>query len=207
MDKFETNRPSKQSLIVYGGSFDPWHKGHAGAVEWICNHSDIPVCIVPTNTPWYKNKKLKDFNTRLAEIKPILKSEFGAQVSISTIENDIPSIEGHSYRLIQYLQQLPDVTELVLAVGADSWETLHTWTDIDDWFHRVHWIVLQRDQEFDRANMPWPKLRSGVDGIKAYDKHDLAYGTLYESSAHKILFGSNPLIDASSTEINAKQNP
>jgi|GEM_PF-1404444 len=108
-------------LIIYGGTFNPWHQGHEACLQLV-PHKNIIVIL--DNNPWKHNlngatAKERDHFTRLLALSNILlpfkislySGHFGLESETPTIDW-IDKIKGH---------------ELSLLVGADNFYSLLRW--------------------------------------------------------------------------------
>ena len=55
-------------VVIFGGTFDPFHQGHFEIVKSLSEEFD-KVLVIPTNVSYYKNRKITDFKTRFDNVK------------------------------------------------------------------------------------------------------------------------------------------
>lgn len=130
-------------LAIFGGSFDPPHKGHEeiinklDSIEWLDK-----IVILPT----YRNPFKKDtffspkFRFKCLEMmtkhchKTIVSSfEIFSQRPISSLES------------VLHFKEIYKPERIYLVIGADIVPTLHKWHRIEDLRNEVKFIVAKRD--------------------------------------------------------------
>ncbi|MCB9062237.1 MAG: NUDIX domain-containing protein [Halobacteriovoraceae bacterium] len=109
--------PMKE-VVFFGGSFNPWHEGHAEAIRQINEKHKIPVVIVPDFNPWKKRNQLSSFLI----LKEIISKNSDKNIFIFPgfigIENENPTID--------WISKL-DLTKISLLIGEDNLERFHLW--------------------------------------------------------------------------------
>lgn len=111
---------------IFGGSFDPPHIGHVLAVKYILNTGACDEVVVVPVFQHAFNKKLTDYDTRLALTRLAFEDE--KQVHVSAIERDLPA-PNYTLNTLLALKEQYRHDELRLVIGAD---VLH---DVDKWHH------------------------------------------------------------------------
>lgn len=169
-----------KKIAVFGGTFDPIHKGHVRLAEWLHNelHIDL-VYFVPAARHAFKiNSKISPAEIRVellaAAIKPF------PYMKISRIELDRSAI---SYT-VDTLEEFPKYEqlenfELYFVIGKDNLSDFHRWKNPERILKLAKLIVLKR---------------SGLNGIAKFS----------ESENKRIITVDSPCIDISSSEIRAR---
>lgn len=139
--------PERKIIGLYGGSFDPVHKGHvAVARAFIKQFSPEKLIIMPCAVPPHKAKSVtaNDF-TRLAMLKAVFSSEKKAEISDFEIRR-----EGVSYTVdtLKELKKLYPDRRIIMVVGTDMFLTLRSWKNAEEIFLLCDLCVYSRG-EFD----------------------------------------------------------
>lgn len=113
-------------ILVFGGSFDPVHKGHVAlfkrAMEVVCPEV---AHIVPAYHSPFKAKSPTPFRLRMKMLKEAFKD-----VADNIIFDDYELKQGgmtYSYQLVKYLKERYANAEIYLLVGTDCLNDLHNW--------------------------------------------------------------------------------
>jgi nicotinate-nucleotide adenylyltransferase len=132
---------------LYGGAFDPPHAGHLALVQAALHELVLDrLFIVPTGQPPHrKPTQTPDFHRlnmlRLAvNTLPLCDRE---KISIDEQEMRRSGPSYTAYTVNELYQREPQA-QLWLILGADQWNALNTWHDVDRWRQRVRICVAQR---------------------------------------------------------------
>lgn len=125
-----TSMASKR-LGIMGGTFDPIHFGHLHCAERAREALGLDsVVFVPAGNPAFKQDgSVTDSTDRLAMCK--LATADNPSFYVSAIETDRSGITYTVDTLEELRREVPDDTELVFILGADSLEYLTDWKDPD----------------------------------------------------------------------------
>lgn len=117
-------------VLVFGGSFDPVHKGHVSlfrrAMKVIAPDA---AHIVPAYHSPFKAKSPTPFRLRMKMLKQAFKG-----IGKNVVFDDYELKQGgktYTYQLVQYLQKLYKNPEIYLLVGTDCLNDLHSWKNPD----------------------------------------------------------------------------
>jgi nicotinate-nucleotide adenylyltransferase len=128
-------------LALYGGSFDPPHKGHVSvalkAVECLeCNQ----LLIVPAFRNPLKSSIVADGDTRLRWLREIFAPY--SRIAVSDFE-----IKHHRsvYTIETVRHYAPLCDTLYLVIGADNLESLHLWHEYETLKTLVTFVVATRN--------------------------------------------------------------
>ena len=126
-------------VLVFGGSFDPVHKGHVALLRRAIKQvSPDVVHVVPAYHSPFKAKSPTPFRLRMK----MLKQAF-AGLSKNIVFDDYELRQGgktYTYQLIHYLQKRYGHLEIYLLVGTDCLNDLHNWKNPEEIFR--HAIVV-----------------------------------------------------------------
>jgi len=132
---------SKPRAAIFGGSFDPPHKGHQKIVEKAVQNLAIDTLIViPAYLNPFKTSSLASAEQRLAWCH--------------TLFDDVPNVvvddyeiqQGRSIRAsqsVKHFSQRFDVKYLIL--GADNLSTLTNWHEFKWLNHTITWVIVSRE--------------------------------------------------------------
>lgn len=113
-------------ILIFGGSFDPVHKGHVAMLKKaLLTVKPDMTHIVPAYHSPFKQKSPTPFKLRMQ----MAKAAFGA-LSPKIVFDDYELKRGgktYSYQLVQYLQKRYPQAEIYLLVGTDCLNDLHEW--------------------------------------------------------------------------------
>lgn len=117
-------------VLVFGGSFDPVHKGHVSlfrrAMKVIAPDA---AHIVPAYHSPFKAKSPTPFRLRMKMLKQAF-SSFGKKIVFDDYELKRGG-KTYTYELVQYLKKRYGNPEIYLLVGTDCLNDLHNWKNPD----------------------------------------------------------------------------
>ena len=119
-----------KKLLIYGGTFDPVHKGHKNAFESAKSAVEPDLCIIIPNAipPHKQSIGLVSGEHRMN----MLKLSFGSDVNIEYSDFELKR-EGKSYSLYtiqHFCKTYPDY-EIYFIVGSDSLCNFHKWYEYE----------------------------------------------------------------------------
>lgn len=171
MDKLGGN-----SIGIFGGSFDPPHKGHAHIISefWRYFPTAQKLYIVPNKISPLKVSKAVGSEEIVGMLEIQIQSIGAVNTEVSRIEIDR---EGPSYTIdtIRYFRKLHPDKEILLLMGMDSIASLPKWKDYLSILDLSNIVVFRR---------------SGENRIEKFI-----------DSSPKITYIDNSLVDVSSTEL------
>jgi nicotinate-nucleotide adenylyltransferase len=130
-----------RTVALYGGSFDPPHRGH---VEIVKSLKTLPfidkVIVMPTFLNPFKSTFVAPAELRLAWLREIFKDDERVEVSSYEVDQQdkIPTI-----KTVRFLKKQFD--KVYLVIGADNLASLHKWYKFDDLKKEVTFIIASRD--------------------------------------------------------------
>jgi len=125
-------------IILFGGSFDPIHKGHLEIINQSSKISD-KVIVLPNYLNPLKNNFSAPADLRLKWLKQTINNP---KVEISDYEIK-QNKSCYTIDTIKHFKQFYDKISFV--IGADNLNTLNQWKDIDKLKNLVEFIVVTRD--------------------------------------------------------------
>src|SRR5258708_1333778 len=127
---------------IYGGTFDPVHKGHIKVARKVLELFDLEeVLFVPACLPPHKSAISSAFH-RFAMLA--LATEQDARLRISTIELDEPA-RPYAVDTVERMQKAMGAgRQLFFMIGADSWSEITTWHEWQRLLRMCDVIVVTR---------------------------------------------------------------
>jgi nicotinate-nucleotide adenylyltransferase len=149
-----------QRAAIYGGTFDPVHKGHVAVARTVLQLFELnEVLFVPACVPPHKrHTNVTSPFHRFAMLS--LATEDDEQLRISTSDLDAPE-EPYAVETVARIRtEVGNETELFFLMGADSWLEITSWHDWRRLMELCHFIIMTRPgYELDPtglADMPIP---------------------------------------------------
>lgn len=172
-----------QRVAIYGGTFDPVHKGHVAVARTVLQLFELDeVLFVPACVPPHKrNTNVTSPFHRFAMLSLATKDD--EQLRISTSDLDVPE-EPYAVETVARIRgALGNETELFFLMGADSWLEITSWHDWRRFMALCHFIVMTRPgYELDSTacqNMPIPVVNVRGAGCRqlGHNQHPHAFIT------------------------------
>jgi len=128
---------------LFGGSFDPIHRGHIEPVREARRLLGLErVIYLPTATPPHKPRRaLAPAHARYAMVELALLGEEGLYASAHELTPDRPAYTVET--LEHFRREMPD-SELHLLIGGDSFADLHHWVRWPEIAAAARLVVLAR---------------------------------------------------------------
>jgi nicotinate-nucleotide adenylyltransferase len=184
----------KPLLGIFGGTFDPIHKGHFLVAERLLeklNFSEIK--FIPCKLPVHKNGTHASTEQRVAMLDLALAQHKKLTVDTREIERTTPSYMVETLKSLR--EDYPDAP-LALIMGTDSFSSLHTWRQWQKLTDYAHLIIVKRPG----VELYWPI--ELVKDLKSKVISDIS--ELYNSLNNKLYFFKTETMDVSSTELRQK---
>lgn len=141
---------------IYGGSFNPIHKGHSQLAASIVEQGlvdELWLLVSPLNP------LKQDATSDIAEYEHRLKmAELATQalkgVKVSDFERHLP-LPSYTITTLGELQKSYPEHEFVLVIGADNWERFPRWYHADEIIERYQILIYRRPGcEIDESSLP-----------------------------------------------------
>ncbi|WP_126992893.1 nicotinate (nicotinamide) nucleotide adenylyltransferase [Thermosipho globiformans] len=151
---------TKNSLVIFGGSFNPPHNGHiiiSQLVREMFKYADMH--IVTSSNPPHKHVDV-DFKTRFQLTKKAFEKVKG--VEISDIENRLGGI-SYAINTIEYYEKYYE--SIFFLVGEDALFSIEKWYRYEDILKKVKMLVYPRYKDktlYERANNVLKELSSSI---------------------------------------------
>ena len=138
---------SSEKLLVFGGSFDPFHNGHVHMLKTVAERIKINrILLIPTYLSPQKSTSLLTPKQRL-ECLEACKSSFPGvdkDISYDCLDIEIKKKESYTIDSIRYILKQYNPEDLFLLIGSDQFFNFHTWKDYLDLIKLVKLCVVQR---------------------------------------------------------------
>ncbi|MBO4906513.1 MAG: nicotinate-nucleotide adenylyltransferase [Bacteroidaceae bacterium] len=148
---------------IYGGSFNPIHKGHTGLARWIVEQGlvDGVWMLVSPQNPLKTGRQLMDDELRLRLAKLAVEEEerlaYGCsrgRIRVSDFEFQLPRPSFTVDTLAALKRTYPE-HEFVLIIGADNWLAFPKWHKGDEILASCNLIIYPRPgYNVDKKSLP-----------------------------------------------------
>ena len=132
---------AKKRIGVFGGIFDPVHKGHQAIVETALNRLSLDkIYIVPSAAPPHKPMPVLDTPARIKLLKAVFDRTDGVEVSDIEMARSGPS---YTFETIDFFKQKTGA-QLFFIMGADNIGEIKTWKHPEKILTRATVVVVER---------------------------------------------------------------
>jgi len=188
---------------IFGGTFNPVHKGHVIAAEAIYKAFELDTCIwVPSNLPPHKDEEgLENALHRLKMVE--LATQPYRYYDVSDVEIQR---KGPSYTLdtINYFSEKNLKAKLFLLLGTDAFLLMRSWKNPIQILEKVNVIIMYRpgkgtwEEQIRQIGL---YIRTNLDKEYRYSEENECFSHLFLKT---IYLKKIPALDVSSTEIREK---
>lgn len=130
----------RETVALYGGSFDPLHLGHKKIVEealiWLTIDK---LLVIPTFLNPFKEASHLSASTRLESAKTFF--DFSDKVVVSDFEVE-QNRATSTVETLKYFKQSYDVNYLI--IGADNLENIEKWNNFEYLNAQIIWVIATR---------------------------------------------------------------
>lgn len=138
---------SASEWVFFGGSFNPWHKGHQACLDLL--PKDLTCFILPDRNP---QKQITPLEPVFTTISLIAKIKFGKHHFISPSfllqEEKNPTVDW-----MAKVRELYPEKKLSLLMGFDSFESLPSWIRFEELLKNVNQLYVVSRQEKDEKRV------------------------------------------------------
>lgn len=119
------------NIAIFGGSFDPIHKGHLEIIKKLfLDFKMDKVLVIPTNVSYYKkNRAMFTYDKKIEICKLVFENDQqlkNLNIEVSDIERTIREDEGFAHTILRLKDIYPN-DQLYTVIGSDSYNYLNTW--------------------------------------------------------------------------------
>ena len=177
-------------LGIFGGAFDPVHKGHTQSLKYISNLKIIDEIQVIPNYASPHNKDIQtDEKHRLKMLEIAFKELKNIKLNDIELKNKTKS---YTYKTLKHLKEIYPEQHLSLIIGLDSLYSFTTWKNWENILSLCSLLVLER------------KLNDSLGLNKELESKISTNYDDFFSGHGKILILKNDLINISSTDVRHK---
>ena len=183
---------------IFGGTFNPPHKGHKRMVERMAAEMELDkVIVIPNKIPTHKRcDDLADNHHRVA----MCKIAFSEPIyEISTMEMDRDTDSYTIFTVNELMKQYPNA-ELHLIIGSDMFLIFHKWYKHRELLEKCKICVASRDNEeniqklrayaFEQLEIYMPELDAKCVHISLLDAYEVSSSEIRERiNMGKSLYG------------------
>ena len=187
----------KLNIGLFGGSFNPVHKGHIHfANEAIRLFNLDKLILIPNANPPHKDTVHVPFEKRFCMLQ--LATLDKNRIEISDIEKDLSHVH-YTYNTLKKFKAIYQDANLFFIIGTDSFLALDTWYKGFDLIHLANLIVFTRDSVNGINFRQNPKLSHLITTYGHMCKEDCQKIDINKQSSNKIYFIQNKDFNISST--------
>ncbi|WP_426460932.1 nicotinate-nucleotide adenylyltransferase [Mycoplasma hafezii] len=137
---------------IYGGSFDPIHKGHISLAKYAINELKLDkLLFVPTNVSPFKLKAKGAKNEDKINMLKIALKDFD-NMEICEFETKRGGV-SYTIDTVKYLKNKYPNDELFLIIGSDNLPQLNKWKNIDEIAETVTIVAARRGKNINKLNL------------------------------------------------------
>jgi len=131
------------SILIYGGSFDPIHNGHLKTALAVQQHIHVQrVLFLPCKTPVLKEKTVASTEQRLHMLQLALKPYPTFEIDPREIKRDSPSYMVET--LQSFRQELGKTAAINLLMGMDAFMQLPQWYHWEEIIQLANLVIISR---------------------------------------------------------------
>ncbi|ENY53766.1 putative nicotinate-nucleotide adenylyltransferase [Metamycoplasma alkalescens 14918] len=164
-------------IAIYGGSFNPIHKGHIELAKYAINDLFLDkLFFVPANkNPFKKSRNYVDNQHRINMLKLVLEDK----MFISEFET---KRKGNSYTIdtVNHFKNKFPNDELFLLIGTDNIPSLNKWKNINEIAKKVKIIAFKRGNQYSKINVRKYNVKILNNPIWNYSSTNYKKGNLFE---------------------------
>ena len=185
-------------VALYGGTFDPVHKGHIAVAEGLSKLFALDeVLFIPAYVAPHKRAgTVTPALHRYAML--VLATQSREDFRVSTVELDAPERPYTVETLAHFCETLGGDAQLFFVMGADSWEEITTWREWERVLTLASTIVVTRPGYELKTGHVTGDVRARVVDVRGRTAGEVA--GLADDDL-KIFFSDAAVVDVSATEV------
>jgi nicotinate-nucleotide adenylyltransferase len=167
-----------RSIGIFGGSFDPFHKGHLSLLESVQKRFQFKkILIIPTYQSPNKEPSIFTNQQRIEIIRRAIDGNTRLVVDETEISKKEPS---YTYKTMLKLYEDHSNTKFFLIIGEDVWLSRSTWYRIQDLERLTKFIIVGR------PNYNAIDLRKIDTNIMNETQAEMSHITYHQSEMHDV---------------------
>ena len=129
-------------IAIFGGSFDPIHKGHITIIKTALTQLNIDkIIVIPTYLNPFKRKSYFSPKKRLEIVEKRLKNIPNLIIERYEIDNQ----SSYTIDTIKYIKEQYKSDKIYLIIGADNLKKLHKWHKIEEIKELAEFVIATRN--------------------------------------------------------------
>ncbi|MBQ7815874.1 MAG: nicotinate (nicotinamide) nucleotide adenylyltransferase, partial [Oscillospiraceae bacterium] len=135
-------------ILMFGGAFDPPHKGHISILKKAAEYTDFDkILVIPTGTPTHKKNCVAPFDVRLHMAKLVFEP-IGENVQVIDYEGTNLK-DDYTYLTLEYLKEKYSNPHIYMAIGSDSLFNLDSWKNYTDVIKNCTVLAFAREDDIE----------------------------------------------------------
>lgn len=132
---------SSNKICLFGGTFDPIHKGHISMAKKVLElYAFDKIIFLPTGNSYLKTN-VSDSSVRCEMVKLSIESDNSFEISYFEAQSDKPS---YTYITLEHFKKLYPETDIYYLIGEDSLRYIENWKSSEIIFKLAHLLVAKR---------------------------------------------------------------
>ena len=186
-------------FAVYGGSFDPVHRGHLAIADQLTELFELDEFIfVPAFRAPHK-KRLEPTSAFDRYAMLCLATNNESNISVSKMEIEVPA-RPYTVETLTRLKELLPESRLFFVMGADSWADIRTWREWEKVLTMTDQIIVTRPGHKISSDHVTEEIRERIVDLRGETKLPQAD----DDDMSKIYFTDAVNLDISATEVRRK---
>ena len=135
-------------ILLFGGAFDPPHRGHISILEKASQYTDFDkIIVMPTGTPTHKKGCTAPFDVRMYMAQTAF-ADVAENVEISNWEGTNLQ-DNYTYITLQYLKEQYTDAHIYMVIGSDSLFSFDRWKNAEYVMHNCTALVFAREDDLE----------------------------------------------------------
>lgn len=147
--------PDESRIAIFGGSFDPVHRGHLAMAAAARERLTLDeVVFMPCAVSPFKNGTVASGPQRLGMLEAAIRDEQLAWAAVSDFELNRPA-PSYSWETARHFTATQPGVSWHWILGTDQWEQIHRWAEPEMLRSMLHFIVFSRVGTMVRDRPGW----------------------------------------------------
>lgn len=164
-------------ILLFGGAFDPPHKGHISILRQAAAFTDFDkIIVMPTGTPTHKKVCTAPFDVRFHMAKAAFE---GIEETVEVSDYEGKSTEAdYTYLTLRHLKKEYNGAQIFMLLGSDSLINMKSWRNYEEILQNCTLLVFARQQGQEK------QLSEAAQQLKAHGAQvQLIEGCITEASS------------------------
>lgn len=132
---------SSNKICLFGGTFDPIHKGHISMAKKVLElYNFDKIIFLPTGNSYLKTN-VSDSSIRCEMVELSIEDDNRFEISYFEAKSDKPS---YTYITLDYFKNLYPESQIYYLIGEDSLRYIENWKSSEIIFKLAHLLVAKR---------------------------------------------------------------